>query len=62
MHNDLSENLNKDIRSIKIKMEIDNRNRLIGTGNILIVARWEGGWRIGEKGEEIKKYKLVVTE
>ena len=33
------------------------------TENILTVARWEErGWEDGEKGEEIKKYKLVVTE
>ena len=30
--------------------------------NILLVARWEAGWGMGEKGEGIKKYKFVVTE
>ena len=39
-----------------------NRNRFIDTENILTAARWEGDWRMGEKGEGIKKYKLEVTE
>ena len=43
-------------------MKKQNRNRLIDTENILMVARWSGGWRMGKKGEGIKKYKLVVTE
>ena len=43
-------------------MNKQNRNRLIDTENILTVARWEGGWGMGEKGEEIRKYRLVVTE
>ena len=25
-------------------------------------TRWEGGWGMGDKGEGIKKYNLVVTE
>ena len=39
-----------------------NGNRLIDTENRLIVARGEEFGRVGEKGEGIKKYKLVVTE
>lgn len=27
-----------------------------------MTARWEGGWELGEKGEEFKKYKLAVTK
>ena len=27
-----------------------------------MMARWEGGQGVGEKGEGIKKYKSVVTE
>ena len=34
----------------------------MATENISTVARWQGVGRIGEKGEGIKKYKLVVTE
>ena len=37
-----------------------NRNRLIDTENILVVARLEGVGVMGEKGEGIKKYKLVI--
>ena len=43
-------------------MNKDNKNRLTDTENILKVARWEGGWGMGEKGEVIKKCKLVVIE
>ena len=43
-------------------MSKQNRNRLIDSENILTVARWEGVEGMGEKGEGIKKYKLVVTE
>ena len=39
-----------------------NRNRLIDKKNILMIAQWEGGWELGDKGEGIKKYTLVVTE
>ena len=43
-------------------MNKQNRNGLIGTENILTVARRERRWgRMGQKGEGIK-YKLVVTE
>ena len=38
------------------------RNRLIDTENRLAVVKWKGFGGIGEKGEEIKKYKLVVTK
>ena len=41
---------------------MQNKNRLIHTENILTIARWHGGWGHGEKGEGIKKHKLVVTE
>ena len=43
-------------------MNKKNRNKLMDTESILTVARGvEGGW-MSEKGEGIKKYKLVVTE
>ena len=32
------------------------------TENILTVAKWEGVGGMGEKGEGMKKHKLVVTE
>ena len=34
----------------------------IDTENIVTVATWEGVGGMGKKGEEIKKYKLGVTE
>ena len=34
----------------------------VDTENIFMVARWEGVVGMGIKGEEIKKYKLIVTE
>ena len=43
-------------------MNKQNRNRLIDTENILTDARWKRGSGMGEKGEGIKKHKLVVTE
>ena len=43
-------------------MNKHTRKRLIDTENIFIVARWKGVGRMGEKGEGINKYKLVVTE
>ena len=43
-------------------MNKQNRNRVIDAENKLMVARGEGGGRLGEKGEGIKKYKLVVTK
>ena len=43
-------------------MSKQKRNRLIDAENILTVARWEGGWGLGEIGKGIKKYKLAVTK
>ena len=43
-------------------MDKQNRNRLIDTKNVLIVAKWEDFRRMDIKGAEIKKYKLVVIE
>ena len=45
-------------------MNKQNRKRIIGTENVLMVARWEGscGGGGGDKREGIKKSKLVVTE
>ena len=43
-------------------MNKQNSNRLADTENILMVARGERGWRLGEKGGGIEKYRLVVTE
>ena len=45
----------------KINEQADQK-QIMDTENILMVARWSGGWRMGKKGEGIKKYKLVVTE
>ena len=39
-----------------------NRNNLISTEKILIVARWEGGRWMGQKGEGIKMCKLPVIK
>lgn len=36
-----------------------NSNRLIETEIRLVAARGEGDGRLDEKGEEIKKYRLV---
>lgn len=44
------------------KMNKQSRNRLIDRENILTVDRWKEVWKMGEKGEGIKNYKLVVTE
>ena len=43
-------------------MNKQNRNRLIDTENKLMATRWEGGKGVGERGEGIKKYKLVITK
>lgn len=43
-------------------MNKQNRNRIVDTENILMVARWEGRWEMGKKGEGIKMYQLFVTE
>ena len=45
----------------KVLFNKQNRNRIIDMENVLMAARWEVG-KIGEKGEGINKYKLVVTE
>ena len=39
-----------------------NRKRPIDIENRQMVARWEGGWGMGEKGEGIDKYRWVVAE
>ena len=57
--------INTYLLTIESKIKIEEQaeqNRLIDTGNILMIARWEGHWRAGGKGERIQKYKLVVTE
>lgn len=36
--------------------------RLTGTGNKMMIARWQGVGGLGEKGEGIKKYKLVTKQ
>ena len=46
---------NKIDKQAKLKQTIDTENRLM-------VARGEGVGGLGEKGEGIKKSKLVVTE
>ena len=43
-------------------MNKQNRNRFIDTEHKLMVTRGEEGWGMGEKGERIKKYKLMVTK
>ena len=43
-------------------MNKQNRNRLTDIENFQTVARWAGSQGLGEKGEGIKKYKLVVTK
>ena len=43
-------------------MNKQNGNRLIDTENRLKVAREEVIGGLGEKGEGIEKYRLVVTE
>ena len=47
--------------NLKNKVNKWNRNTLIDTEDKLIVARWEGIWGLGEKGEGIKEYKLAIT-
>ena len=54
--------INVYLLSLKNKINNQSRNRIIDTENVLIVARWEEGWGIGEKGDGSKKYKLVITE
>ena len=44
------------------KQNKQNRNRLIDTENIWQLSDGRGFGGMGEKGEGIKKYRLVVTE
>ena len=39
-----------------------DRNRLIDTETILMVANGREGGRVGEQGEGAKKYILIITE
>ena len=48
--------------NLKNKINKQNRNRLTNTENKWMVSRQRGVGRMGEKSNEIKKYKLVVTE
>lgn len=42
-------------------MDRKGRNRLIDAERVLMVAGWGGrGWRVAERREGIKKYKLVM--
>ena len=43
-------------------MNQQNRNTLTGRENILTVANGREVGRMGEIGEGMKKYKLIVTE
>ena len=43
-------------------MNKQNRNKVIGTENKLMIFKWVGGGKLGEKCEGIKKYKLAVTK
>ena len=38
-----------------------NKTEAISESTKLMVDRWEGIWWPGDKGEGIRKYKLVVT-
>lgn len=40
----------------------NQQSKLIATENKRMVARWEEDWSLGEKDEELKKYKLAVTK
>ena len=41
---------------------MNKQNKPTDTEKVLMVIRGNGVWRIGEKGEGIKKYKLIVVE
>lgn len=43
-------------------MNKQNINGLKGTKNNFKVAKWEGVWKMSEKGEELRSTLLVVTE
>ena len=48
-----------------LRNKINNQTKqkkLTDTENILMAAKWEGGWGAGEKVGEIKRYKLAVTK
>ena len=47
--------------NLKKQTHEQTRNRLIDTEIMLMVARWEGGWGLGEKGGGIQ-YKSEVTQ
>ena len=48
--------------NLKNKINKQNGNRVIDAENRLMVARGERFGGLGEKGEGIKKYKLVVIK
>ena len=48
--------------NLKNKINKQNRNSLMDTENILMIARWELVEGLDEKGEGIEKYRLVVTK
>ena len=60
MNNEMAINTYLSMIESQNKTNEQKRNRIWGTENILAVAVWEGVGVMGEKGEEIKKYKLVV--
>ena len=49
MSNKMAINTYLSIIESKKQNNKKNRNRLIDTENILMVARWEGSWRYGLK-------------
>ena len=61
MNNKMATNTHLTTES-KNKINKQNKDRIIDAENILMVARLEGYNRMGVKGEESKKYKLVATE
>ena len=48
--------------NLKNKINKQNRNRLTDTENRLTVAGGEVDWEQDETGEEITKYRSVVTK
>ena len=57
--------MNTYLSTVEYKKQNKWTNRtetVMDTENILIVARQEACWGMGERGKEINKYKLVVTE
>ena len=48
--------------NLKNNINKQDRNRFIDTKNRLMVVRGEGTGGLGEKGEGIEQYKLVVTK